>query len=99
MRKLILLLLLALMLVTSACGGAATQAPTSQPTERPAPTTVLSVPTQGALAGPESGCTVVSRRPTPGPTQQSIFPPVGENDWVKGPTDAQVTIIEYSDFQ
>lgn len=45
------------------------------------------------------GCTVESPRPTPGPTQQSIFPPVTDEDWSIGPEDAQVTILEYGDFQ
>lgn len=45
------------------------------------------------------GCTVVSPRPTPGPTEQSLFPPISEKDWVEGPDSAYVTILEYSDFQ
>lgn len=45
------------------------------------------------------GCTVNSPNPTPGPTEQSIFPPVTEDDWSRGPEDAAVTIISYSDFQ
>lgn len=47
----------------------------------------------------EAYCTVVSRQPTPGPTEQSVFPLVDETDWVHGPEDAKVTIIEYGDFQ
>jgi hypothetical protein len=47
----------------------------------------------------EVNCTVVSREPTPGPTEQSLTPPVSETDWVHGPDDAKVTIIEYGDFQ
>ena len=47
----------------------------------------------------EVNCTVVSREPTPGPTEQSLIPPVSETDWVHGPEDANVTIIEYGDFQ
>jgi hypothetical protein len=47
----------------------------------------------------EVNCTVVSREPTPGPTEQSLIPPVNETDWVHGPEDAKVTIIEYGDFQ
>jgi hypothetical protein len=47
----------------------------------------------------ESNCTVVSRPPTPGPTEQSLVPPVDETDWSHGPEDAKVTIIEYGDFQ
>lgn len=46
-----------------------------------------------------ANCTVVSRQPTPGPTEQSLFPPVGSQDWVEGPPSAAVTFIEYSDFQ
>jgi curved DNA-binding protein CbpA len=47
----------------------------------------------------ESTCTVVSRAPTPGPTEQSLVPPLSDEDWVHGPDDAAVTIIEYGDFQ
>lgn len=48
---------------------------------------------------PPPGCTVISPKPTPGPTQQSLFPPAGEEDWITGPNDAAITIIEYGDFQ
>lgn len=44
-------------------------------------------------------CTVETRDPTPGPTEQSIFAPVSASDWVSGPDTAAVTIIDYSDFQ
>jgi hypothetical protein len=47
----------------------------------------------------EANCTVVSRQPTPGPTEQSLVPPVDAADWAHGPEDAKVTIIEYGDFQ
>jgi hypothetical protein len=47
----------------------------------------------------EAYCTVVSRQPTPGPTEQSLVPSVGEADWAHGPEGAKVTIIEYGDFQ
>lgn len=70
----------------------ATLAPTTQSTDAPSQET----PVVQALA---PGCNVISQQPTPGPTQQSIFPPVSEDDWVKGPPDAYVTITEYSDFQ
>ena len=47
----------------------------------------------------EANCTVVSSQPTPGPTEQSLVPAVGEADWAHGPEGAKVTIIEYGDFQ
>ena len=47
----------------------------------------------------EANCTVVSRQPTPGPTEQSLVPPVSDQDWTHGPDDAAVTFIEYGDFQ
>lgn len=72
--------------------------PTATITTRQAPTVVLTVPTQAPLL-PNSSCTVVTQKPTPGPTAELIFPPVSDTDWVKGPASAKVTIIEYSDFQ
>jgi hypothetical protein len=91
------------MLIT-ACGGASkpkSNAATHTEVSRDAPPTLAPTPT---LLSPgdlqlTTNCTVVSRRPTPGPTEQSLFPPVDEDDWVKGEEDAPVTIIEYSDFQ
>ena len=76
----------------------ATPTSTATTASKPAPTAVLTVPAGSALL-PDSGCTVVTKKPTPGPTAESIFPPVGETDHVKGPASAKVTIIEYSDFQ
>ncbi len=31
--------------------------------------------------------------------QLAVFPPVSEEDWTKGPEDAMITIIEYTEFQ
>jgi len=61
-------------------------------TELPAPTITGEIPAA-------ANCTVVSREPTPGPTEESLFPPPGESDWVIGPETAKMTIFEYSDFQ
>ncbi len=100
MRKYILitLVLAALGLVGCLPQVKANPTPTATTTTRPSPTVVLAVPTQAALF-PDSSCTVVTQKPTPGPTAASIFPPVSSTDWVKGPANAKVTMIEYSDFQ
>jgi hypothetical protein len=102
LRVSIFLILLGILI--TACGGASTpQSDAATPTEvsRVTPPTQASTPTMLEPGDLQltTNCTVVSRRPTPGPTEQSLFPPVDEDDWVKGAKDAQVTIIEYSDFQ
>jgi len=100
MRKYILVFLMLTALGLAGCLPQVQASPTSTvtTTTRPSPTVVLTVPTQAALF-PDSGCTVVTQKPTSGSTAESIFPPVSDSDWVKGPADAKVTIIEYSDFQ
>ena len=61
---------------------------------------VSPTPTEDQSVDPsEANCTAISREPTPGPTEQSLVPPISETDWVHGPEDAKVTIIEYGDFQ
>ncbi len=100
MRKVYLILAILGTWVLAGCLPTVQATPTSTATSKPqvAPTVILTVPAQSAIA-PSSGCTVVSQKPTPGPTEVSKFPPVSETDWVKGPASAQITIIEYSDFQ
>ncbi|MBN1537937.1 MAG: peptidylprolyl isomerase [Anaerolineales bacterium] len=46
-----------------------------------------------------AGCTVISPNPTPGPTEESMFTPVTDDDWSIGLEDATVTILEYGDYQ
>lgn len=69
-----------------------------------APTATLTWVTPKATPLPDlvaqpAGCTVVSFLPTPGPTEESLFPSVNDQDWTLGPRDAAITIIEYGDFQ
>lgn len=54
---------------------------------------------QTAAISAPAGCTVISLEPTPGPTEQSAFPPIGPEDWVQGPSDATISFVEYGDFQ
>lgn len=102
MLKRIPFLLLTLALILAACQSAS---PTvSPPTDTAAPTETTETtppPTEESspAAGDEASCTVVSLLPTPGPTEQSLFPPVSADDWFMGPDSAHVTIIEYGDFQ
>ena len=110
MFKKIFTLSLLLSVFLAACQSAATS-PTALPvaeedagqtpaTDSPALPEVSPTPSTGeAEVQGESTCTVVSRQPTPGPTEESIVPPVSASDWVHGPEDAKVTIIEYGDFQ
>jgi hypothetical protein len=88
------MLLSGLALLLSACRSAPGSAPA---TGAPTATREPSIPT--ATPGEPMQCTLVSAQPTPGPTEQSLFPSVGERDWIKGPDSASLTIIEYSDFQ
>jgi len=90
-----------------ACQSAATELPAEPTTESPvepdtASTELPPLPevsatpdSEQATDQAEANCTVVSRQPTPGPTE----PLVTDNDWTQGPDDAAVTFIEYSDFQ
>lgn len=88
--------LAALALMLAACQGAAGSAPqTPSPAPpRAAPTAQVLTPSPVAAR-----CTVVSPRPTPGPTEQSLFRPVNETDRAAGPESAALTIIEYGDYQ
>jgi hypothetical protein len=52
-------------------------------------------PTEDTKPGP--GCTLISYLPDD--PSESLYPEVTEKDWVQGSDTAQVTIIEYSDFQ
>jgi hypothetical protein len=80
---------------------APTQAELVDPTLPPTLPPTLAVATAEVvpLVRQPAACTVSSPRPTPGPTEQSLFAAPGAGDWSVGPETAYVTIIEYSDFQ
>jgi hypothetical protein len=110
-RRYLLLLFVVLALVLAACkasqetGTGTSGARTSTPgavktpvakagtTTAPKAAATFDMPEQVAVPG----CTVVGYIPTPDPS--SVFPPITEEDWHRGPMTASVTIIEYSDFQ
>ena len=74
---------------------------TAQVTSQVSPPALASpAATQTAgIPGAQPGCTVVSRQPTPNPTEQALIPSVVEGDWIKGAENAQITLLEYGDFQ
>ncbi len=76
----------------------------SAPTPTPAPEipTPATKPTVQATTAPVSSmpkCTVTSRNTNANQGNESPMAVVTEKDWVEGPSDAYVTIIEYGDFQ
>jgi hypothetical protein len=115
MRKKILVLTVILMVALAACQNAAespttpptvgtgvsgdTPSPIESPTVEIAPTATQEEPSEQVENPGAANCTVVSQQPTPGPTEQSLVPGVSEADWVIGPDSANVTFIEYGDFQ
>ena len=98
MRKLFFSVLMMAAILLSACT-AADVTPQAGSTTAKATTPADTVATRDPNAV-EMQCQVVSVDPTPGPTEVSMFPPVGEGDWVLGDNpNAALTVIEYSDFQ
>ena len=107
MPKHTLILLIVIAMALAACQGQIQTSPATTASTvvmQPTATKVAETPTatkeiERAVAGAPPGCTVISPPNTPGPTEQSVFPPASEKDWSTGPKDAAITLIEYSDFQ
>ncbi len=113
MDKKIFIVFLAFILLFSACARSTAALPSAtsaavKPAASPTPfkvndsQQVAATPTQLSLeaAGPNPGCTVKSdgSLPEADPTQKAVYASK-DYDWAKGPQNAPVTIIEYSDFQ
>jgi hypothetical protein len=79
--------------------GRASQPQTPDEVLSPSPTGTSDGATSVPTEKPGASCYAVGVRPTPGPTEVSIFPPVSESDRVVGGEDAVVTFIFYGDYQ
>ncbi|MGD8967349.1 MAG: peptidylprolyl isomerase [Anaerolineae bacterium] len=102
MRKAVLMSFVLLLGLVAGCGEQATSPPPS-PTPTPVPPSPTSAPST-----PDTDPTEPVTPPTPsGPATCEVFtlpvesriPSVTEDDHVKGPEDAEITFIEYADFQ
>jgi cyclophilin family peptidyl-prolyl cis-trans isomerase/protein-disulfide isomerase len=96
MTRILSLFILAAILI-SACAPAAPVSPAQGSTATRIPTAASGVGVSTPTHAP--GCTVKTSLTKANPTVESLLPAVTQEDWVKGPSDASVTIIEYCDFQ
>jgi PBP1b-binding outer membrane lipoprotein LpoB len=97
-RKTAIFVLVTLALLLSACGSLTPPPASTQEAQLPTQEqTSVSVATQ-PVATTTPACRVDTSA-QPDPTQEALFPQVGEQAWAQGPETARVRIIEYSDFQ
>jgi hypothetical protein len=96
MRKYMLPLALLSLLVLVACGNAT---PTVEPTPTAGePTTMPTAEPQIVGAQPGECQVTQSLFPDPKGVEFQTYAPISASDYVKGPENATLTIIEYSDF-
>lgn len=95
--KLILLVVI-LGLFVGACSS--TAAPESQATLEPTAASNAEAPSlvSADIPAPPT-CIPDPPRPVADPETLAVFSPDPETDWIKGPEDAAITILEYADFQ
>ncbi len=106
-KRIILPLLYLIIFVTAGCTSESPNVPPSSISSPLPPATYYPTETASSLILDQfnlaqrisNGCTAISPRPTPGPTEQSLFPQPSSSDWQRGSESAPVTIIEYCDFQ
>ena len=100
MKKLTLILsVLILSALLGACGAAdVAQTEQVQPTLQPAASLDVS---SAEAEGPPSPPICIPNPPRPEPSAEDLaaFSANPETDWIKGPVDAAITIVEYADFQ
>ncbi len=61
--------------------------------------TIVAVGCSGVGETPIEATCVPNPQPTPQPEDLALFSPDPERDWIKGPDDAAITIVEYGDYQ
>ena len=103
-KKLQLLLLSVIaILLLAACSSQQAAITTPMPgveeSSKPLPTATADLTGLANESVVPASCTVVKLAPTQGPTEESLFPPVSDSDWILGPEDAALTILEYSELQ
>ena len=94
-RHLVILTAVGLTLLLAACGPATpTPEATATPTLVAQVTEASSVPTEAfPTPNPNPQCTAAPISPDPN------IQPATADDWSKGPAGAEITLIEYGDFQ
>jgi cyclophilin family peptidyl-prolyl cis-trans isomerase/protein-disulfide isomerase len=93
----LIVFLLVLSLVLGAC--TATETPTIEvvPDQSEETLDMTSIESEGPPPAP--ACSPNPPRPQPSEKDLADFTPDPETDWIKGPEDAAITIVEYADFQ
>jgi cyclophilin family peptidyl-prolyl cis-trans isomerase/protein-disulfide isomerase len=97
-----LTLILSVVILSAILGACATagavQTEEIQPTQQPAASLDVS---SAEAEGPPSPPTCIPNPPSPTPNDEdlAVFSADPETDWIKGPVDAAITIVEYADFQ
>ncbi len=83
------IILACLVLIVTSCSGAVPSSTIDTPSSLPTVTASL----------PEFVCTSISSAEEPSNQANSPLSQISESDWARGPADAAVTLLEYSDFQ
>ena len=63
------------------------------------PEKLIPTQTKRETASQPPSCRSITIAPTPASEESSIFPDISEDDHIQGPNNADITIIEYGDFQ
>jgi hypothetical protein len=106
MRKLALSLFVLSVVLAAGCGAMPSTAPTAtrpaEPTSNPSPTseppTSDAATTVPSISDTTTGPAACVLEPFDPPVESRI-PPINDDDYAHGSTEASITLIEYADFQ